>query len=172
MTRIERPGPDAAAELSHFANLAFTDTFGHIYAPDDLAAFLADWNPPARLAEQFDDPDWPCALIRDPGGTILGYVKLGPIDFDLPEGHSATDAIELHQLYVASAAKGTGIAAALMDWAIAEARSRARILYLSVFTENPRAQAFYRRYGFVDIGRNPFRVGNHIDEDRIWRLDL
>ena len=33
-------------------------------------------------------------------------------------------------------------------------------------------EPFYRRYGFVDIGRNPFRVGNHIDEDRIWRLDL
>ena len=59
-----------------------------------------------------------------------------------------------------------------MDWAIDRSRARAAILYLSVFTENRRAQAFYRRYGFVDVGRNAFRVGNHIDEDRIWRLDL
>ena len=59
-----------------------------------------------------------------------------------------------------------------MDWGIAWARERASILYLSVFVENDRAQAFYRRYGFVDVGRNAFRVGNHVDEDRIFRLDL
>ncbi|WP_317698808.1 GNAT family N-acetyltransferase [Aeromicrobium sp. REDSEA-S32_B7] len=106
--------------------------------------------------------------IYDP----LGYTKLGPIDFDLPEGQPAEGATELHQLYVAAEAKGTGVAAALMQWGIDWARQRASILYLSVFTENPRAQAFYRRYGFVDVGRNAFRVGNHIDEDRIWRLDL
>lgn len=172
MTQIERPDPDAAPEISRFANHAFTETFGHIYAPSDLATFLDGWNPPERLASQLADPDWTVALIRDPDGAILGYIKLGPIDFELPDGHTATDAIELHQLYVASAAKGKGIAVALMDWGIAEARKQARILYLSVFSENPRAQAFYRRYGFVDIGRNAFRVGNHIDEDRIWCLDL
>ena len=105
-------------------------------------------------------------------GAITGFIKMGPIDFDLPEGQPLEDATELHQLYVGEAAKGTGIAAALTDWGIAWARDRASILYLSVFTENPRAQAFYRRYGFVDVGRNAFRVGNHIDEDRIFRLDL
>ena len=88
-----------------------------------------------------------------------------------------TDSILLHlkkhgQLLDADIAKGTGIAAALMEWGIAWARERASILYLTVFTENHRAQAFYRRYGFYDVGRNEFRVGNHIDEDRIWRLDL
>ena len=85
---------------------------------------------------------------------------------------AAEDATELHQLYVGETAKGTGVAAALIEWGIAWARERASILYLSVFGENRRAQAFYRRYGFADVGRNAFRVGNHIDEDRIWRLDL
>lgn len=172
MIQIERPAPPVAAELSQFANRAFIDTFGSLYASDNLEMFLAEWNPPDRLSAQFDDPEWACALIRDENGSILGYIKLGPLDFDLPEGQTDKDAFELHQLYVAPAAKGTGVAAALMEWAIAESRSRASILYLSVFTENLRAQAFYRRYGFVDVGRNAFRVGNHIDEDRIWRLDL
>src|SRR3546814_13670809 len=60
---------------------------------------------------------------------------------------SSDDSTGLHQLYVGAAAKGTGVAAALIEWGIAWARERASILYLSVFTENPRAQAFYRRYG-------------------------
>src|SRR3546814_7059948 len=60
---------------------------------------------------------------------------------------SSDDSTGLHQLYVGAAAKGTGVAAALIEWGIAWARERASILYLSVFTENPRAKAFYRRYG-------------------------
>jgi diamine N-acetyltransferase len=169
---IERPDNSVAPDLSVFAEGAFIATFGHIYAPDDLAIFLTDWNTPDRIIAQIADPAWAIALIRD-AAAIAGFAKLGPIDFDLPAGHSGDNAIELHQLYLAESAKGTGIADALMRWAIDEARARGHaILYLSVFTENPRAQAFYRRYGFVDIGRNPFRVGNHIDEDRIWRLDL
>jgi diamine N-acetyltransferase len=169
---IERPVAQDAAALSAFAETAFVATFGHIYAADDLATFLADWNPPAKFAQQMGDPAYAIALVRN-GSGIVGFVKLGPIDFDLPDGHVADNAIELHQLYLAESAKGSGVADTLMRWAIDEARVRGHaILYLSVFTENPRAQAFYRRYGFVDIGRNPFRVGNHIDEDRIWRLDL
>lgn len=172
MTNITRARDQDAGELALFANACFTLTFGHLYAPADLAAFLAGWNPPERLRAQIADPAWAIALARDEAGAIAGFVKMGPIDFDLPAGQPGDDATEIHQLYVGEAAKGTGIAAALMDWGIDWARERASILYLSVFTENARAQAFYRRYGFTDVGRNAFRVGNHVDEDRIFRLDL
>jgi diamine N-acetyltransferase len=169
---IERPDGAVAEELSRFSVGSFVATFGHIYAPEDLAMFLAEWNTPELLAAQVDDPDYAVALIRSEG-AIAGFIKLGPIDFTLPDGYASDGAIELHQLYLGESAKGSGVADALMHWGIAEAKARGHdIMYLSVFTENPRAQAFYRRYGFVDIGRNPFRVGNHIDEDRIWRLDL
>ncbi|WP_260580624.1 GNAT family N-acetyltransferase [Sphingopyxis sp. PET50] len=158
--------------LSGFANAAFTATFGHIYDPADLALFLSTWNPPDKLRAQIENPDWAIRLARDAAGNIIGYAKMGPLDFELPPGQPTDDAVELHQIYLADAAKGTGVATALMDWGIGWARERASILYLSVFTENARAQALYRRYGFYDVGRNAFRVGNHIDEDRFFRLDL
>ena len=41
-------------------------------------------------------------------------MKLSDFDFDLPEGQPAEGATELHQLYVAAEAKGTGVAAALI----------------------------------------------------------
>lgn len=172
MTAIELARPEDAEAIAMFANGCFTHTFGHIYDPADLAAFLASWNPPARVRAEIEDAGYDIALVRDEAGAILGYIKMGPIDFDLPPEQPTGDAVELHQLYVAEAAHGTGVAAALMDWGIAWARARASTLYLSVFTENHRAQVFYRRYGFTDVGRNAFRVGNHIDEDRFFRLDL
>lgn len=172
MTAIQLATPGDAEAIAAFANGSFTHTFGHIYDSADLASFLADWNPPERVRAQIASDDHDIALVRDAAGAILGYIKMGPLDFDLPEGQPTDSAVELHQLYVDEAAKGTGVAAALMDWGIDWARGRAAILYLSVFTENDRAQAFYRRYGFYDVGRNAFRVGNHIDEDRFFRLDL
>lgn len=172
MTSVQLATQADAEAIAAFATGSFTDTFGHIYAPADLAAFLATWNPPERVRAQIAAPDHDIGLVRDTAGAILGYIKMGPVDFDLPDGQPSDDAVELHQLYVADAAKGTGVAVALMDWGIGWARARASILYLSVFTENLRAQAFYRRYGFTDVGRNAFRVGNHIDEDRFYRLDL
>ena len=172
MTDIRIAQPADAEALSAFAEASFTHTFGHLYDPADLALFLSGWNPPERVRAQIDDPAYAIALVRDEAGAILGYIKMGPLDFDLPPGQPTDDAVELHQIYLAEAAKGTGLATRLMDWGVAWARDRASVLYLSVFTDNPRAQAVYRRYGFVDVGRNAFRVGNHVDEDRFFRLDL
>jgi diamine N-acetyltransferase len=164
--------PQDAGALSAFAHAAFIDTFAHLYDPKDLAAFLGTWNQSHDLAHQAQSDDWGLALIRDDDGQILGFVKTGPLDLPLPADQPSQKATELHQFYVHERAKGTGVAAALMDFALTWARSRADILYLSVYSENPRAQRFYARYGFVDVARNPFQVGDHIDEDRIWRLNL
>lgn len=172
MTAIELAKTRDAEAIAAFADGSFTHTFGTIYDPADLATFLAGWNPPERVRGQIASDDHDIALVRGGAGEILGYIKMGPVDFDLPDDQPTDDAVELHQLYVAEAAKGTGVAVALMEWGIAWARERASILYLTVFTENHRAQAFYRRYGFYDVGRNEFRVGNHIDEDQFFRLDL
>ncbi|MBO9694863.1 MAG: GNAT family N-acetyltransferase [Sphingopyxis sp.] len=172
MTVVQLARTGDAEAIAAFANRSFTHTFGHIYDPADLATFLASWNPPDRVRAQIASDDHAIAMVRDEAGAILGYIKMGPVDFELPADQPTDSAVELHQLYVADAAKGTGVAVALMDWGIAWARERASILYLTVFTENDRAQAFYRRYGFHDVGRNAFRVGNHIDEDRFFRLDL
>lgn len=172
MTAIQLAKPGDAEAIAAFASGSFVHTFGTIYDPADLATFLADWNPPDRVRAQIASDDHDIALVRGESSAILGYIKMGPVDFDLPEDQPTGDAVELHQLYVAEAAKGTGVAVALMEWGIAWARERASILYLTVFTENERAQAFYRRYGFYDVGRNEFRVGNHVDEDRFYRLDL
>jgi ribosomal protein S18 acetylase RimI-like enzyme len=164
--------PRDAQAISRFAHSSFVHTFAHLYDPKDLAAFLAIWNQSDDLAHQAQSDEWGLALIRDEAGEILGFVKTGPLDLPLPADQPSENATELHQLYVHERAKGTGVAAALMDFALTWAKRRAEILYLSVYSENPRAQRFYARYGFVDVARNPFLVGNHIDEDRIWRLNL
>lgn len=161
--------PDDGVALAAMAVAAFTDTFGHLYPPADLAAFLDEAFGPEGLPRQLHDPAFTvCLAVED--DRIIGFAKLGPVGFP---GEWPSDAIELYQLYVASSHLGAGVGPELMDWAIDTARVHgARALILSVYVDNHRAKAFYARYGFVDIGRFDFPVGDTIDEDRIMRLSL
>jgi ribosomal protein S18 acetylase RimI-like enzyme len=100
-------------------------------------------------------------------GEIVGYVKLGPSSLPIETGRRA---VELRQIYVLKDHHGSGIAAALTEWAIEEARRQDfEELYLTVFTENARARRFYDRYGFEAVGRYDFMVGNQADHDIIMR---
>lgn len=159
---------DDAAALAMLGAATFTETFGHLYAPADLAAFLATHTRDGWAAE-LADPAYAVLLAEDDRKPVA-YAKLGPakLPFTPP-----ADAIELRQFYVRATHHGTGVAAAMMDWVIAEARRRGvAALYLSVFVENARARRFYERYGFVRVGAYAFMVGTHKDEDDVMRLDL
>ena len=169
MTTYRDGVPADAAALDRIFNVTFCDTFAHLYAAEDLEAFLygfglADWE--AQLA----DPDFAYRVAEECGEPI-GYVKLGPV-LKLPIEASGP-ALLLDQLYVLKERHGTGIARALMDWAIDEARRRgAQQLYLTVYVDNHRARSFYDRYGFEAVGRYDFMVGKHADEDLIMRKSL
>lgn len=54
---IYRPAvAEDAAALARFAAESFTATFGHLYPPEDLAAFLAESYGPAVQAREIADP--------------------------------------------------------------------------------------------------------------------
>ena len=163
---------DAVAEdadtLSALFAKTFTETFGHLYRPEDLSSFLSEQGP-SRWSEQIADEAFAIRVVEH-SGRAVGYLKLGPLKLPVEAPGSAA---ELHQLYLASEARGTGVAAELMAWAFVQARERgARDLYLSVFSENTRARRFYARYGFEEVGPYAFMVGEQADEDIILRLVL
>jgi diamine N-acetyltransferase len=82
-------------------------------------------------------------------------------------------ALELRRLYVVKEWHGRGVAAELMQWCLGEARAAgAAWLYLGVWRHNARAQRFYARYGLRKVGEYLFRVGTHLDEEDILRVDL
>ena len=168
MIAYRNGGPADAALMARLGPETFTETFGHLYTPENLAAFLACHSEANWLAE-LSDPRFSVRLAEQDGAAI-GFAKLGPPSLPFAvEGPTA----ELRQLYVLESWQGAGIAAELMAWVLAEARGRgAQQLYLSVFVDNRRARRFYARYGFEPVGRYDFMVGTHADEDLIMRLEL
>ncbi|HEX8514063.1 MAG TPA: GNAT family N-acetyltransferase [Allosphingosinicella sp.] len=159
---------DDAAALADLHRRTFVETFGHLYRPEDLEAFLAQLSEEGFRKELLDGRHR--IRFAEAGGAPVAFVKLGPITLPVePE----RPALEFRQLYVLKAWQGAGVAQALSEWAIEQARQLgAEALYLSVFTENHRAKAFYRRYGFTYVGPYKFMVGEQADEDEIWKLIL
>ncbi|HEY0014102.1 MAG TPA: GNAT family N-acetyltransferase [Allosphingosinicella sp.] len=160
--------PKDAEALAALGRATFVETFGHLYTPENLAAFLESHRP-ERWRDELSDPAFAVRLAEE-DGRAAAYAKLAPPSLPFETDRPAT---ELRQFYVLGPWQGRGISTELMAWAIAEARRRgAQELYLSVFIDNHRARRFYARYGFEQVGTYDFMVGTHADLDLVMRLDL
>lgn len=165
-------GIDEAAVLAAFWRDRFVETFGTLYRPQDLAAFISQSYALEAMRAQLADPHQEMRVAQDRDGAIQGAAHIGPMKLPVP-GASAPEAFELFRLYLTPEAKGRGLADALMLWALDEARGRgASEMYLGVFSENARAIAFYMRHGFEKVGEYEFPVGEARDREWILRRPL
>ncbi len=161
-------GPEDSPVVAELGRRTFTETFGHLYSPEDLAAFLLTHSVENWHGE-LSDPRF-AVRLGEAEGEAVAYAKLGPPSLPF-EVKGPT--IELRQFYVLKPWQGAGAAAELMAWVLDEARARGvEQVYLSVFIGNARARRFYERYGFEYVGRYAFMVGTHADDDLIMRLGL
>ncbi|MBC2664349.1 GNAT family N-acetyltransferase [Novosphingobium flavum] len=153
--------------LSLLGVAAFTAKFWQLYRPEDLLPFLLETHSEAALTRDLANP---ARLIHlaERSGTLVGWVKLG-LACGFPDHARGARVMELKQLYTAPNAQGSGIGAALMDWAMAEFASRgADEVQLSVWSENHGAQRFYARYGFEKQADITFRVGQQLDQEYLF----
>jgi len=161
---------DDCDALSALMRETFMATFGHLYRAEDLAAFLAaSYAPAVQYAEIIDSERETRLALRN--GVAVGYAQIGP--FTLPHDAGPAHALELYRLYVVADVQGKGVAATLMDWAMARMRARGATQgFLGVWSQNSRAQKFYARYGFAKVGQYQFAVGAALDDEWILRAQL
>lgn len=165
------PSPDHAAAISKLGQETFVETFGQLYSPQDLAAFLEDTHGEQKVHAHLQNPERAYRIATD-GAAFIGYCQVSQRS-GLPFNLEGRTLFELKQLYLRSAYSGRRIADQLMHWAIEWARAhQADDLVLSVFSENLRGQRFYQRHGFSQAGEYYFAVGEHRDYEFIYRLPL
>ncbi|PEQ11608.1 GNAT family N-acetyltransferase [Novosphingobium sp. PC22D] len=159
--------PDDAAALAAFGSDAFCAAFAHLYDPADLASFLGASHTEAAVAAEIADPAMR-VMPAERDGALVGMCKLR-LACGWPAHARGRRAIELKQLYTLPARTGTGIGAALMDWALGEARGGgADEIQLSVWSGNHGAQRFYARHGFAKVADITFWVGKQCDEEFLF----
>lgn len=165
--------PEDAPALAALGRESFCAAFAHLYRPEDLATFLEQTYSERVVAAEIADPAITHCLAADAEeDPLTGFCKLRQPSW-YADHSDARDPIALGQLYCDPARTGEGIGAALMNWALGEARARGcDAIQLSVWSENRRAQAFYHRYGFAKIADIDFWVGSHRDEEYLFELRL
>ncbi len=160
-----------ASALSELAISSFTDTFGHLYSAENLNLFIAQTHSVPVVMQELLSP-MRRYRVAEEAGRMVGYCKLGfdrTLSLDLP-GRAV---MELKQMYLRSSQFGSGVADNLMEWAIDTARNlNMDDIVLSVYNDNPRAQRFYQRFGFVHAANCFFMVGAHRDDEFLYRLNL
>src|SRR5579864_2551136 len=141
------PGADPRDLAHHIATKLTAECFRKLIADPNAMLFVAE------IADRICG----CALeLRPSPHPQIGVVA----------------AAELQKFYVAPAQHGRGVADELMRQVLASLeRDRLDAVWLSVNCENPRAIAFYKRWGFRIVGTHELLVGADRQKDFLMRRD-
>lgn len=160
---IRRANPDDAGLLTELGARTFAETFAADNTPENMAAYLAvNFN----LAQQTDELNDPAStfLIAEVSGLAAGYSQLhagAPA-----QGVAGAKPLELVRLYVSREWLGRGVGEALMRACVDEARQAGHgTIWLGVWEQNGRAQAFYRKWNFHAVGEHVFQLGSDAQRD-------
>lgn len=141
----------------------------HTYATEGIRSAISEYVleelTPERFERAIADP-LRTLLVEECDGHLLGYSELA---FDMPCPSEPSVTTEVSTLYVQEHFARKGIGTKLIDASAELARLRAGStdLWLSVYTGNPVARAFYTRQGFVQSGVLSFELGNELHENHV-----
>lgn len=155
---FRRALPPDACTLAEFAARTYYETFAAVNTPQNMEAYLNGAFTPAQLEAELNDPGSIFCLAHI-DNKLAGYAKL--FAGDVPECVTGPIPIELVRFYVDRSWHGRGVASALMEVCLAEAkRGRFQTMYLGVWENNERAKAFYKKWNFVRVGQHIFQMGD------------
>ena len=151
--------------LQAIAKQTFTETFGSQNTAEDLAKFLNEEYDFDKLKAEVENPEsfYYFYYFED---ELAGYLKLNvgaaQTESDYPE------ALEIQRIYVLQKYQGKRIGLAMMQQAlvIAEELKKPQV-WLGVWENNFKAQAFYQKSGFKKVGSHDFILGDDRQTDHI-----
>jgi diamine N-acetyltransferase len=167
---VRRANLNDAGLLAELGARTFFDTFATDNSPEDMAAHLAASFNPAQQTLELNDPA-STFFIAEVGGLAAGYALLHA--GEPAEGIKGPKPVELLRLYVLREWLGLGVGEALMRTCMDEARRVGHeTIWLGVWEQNGRAQAFYRKWNFCEVGEHIFQLGSDPQRDLLLERAL
>jgi ribosomal protein S18 acetylase RimI-like enzyme len=165
---LRRATQDDAAILAELGAATFTETFGYLYPPEDLQAFLAVSHSVDKWKQTLADNNRAIWIATLADGTPIGFVAAGSCK--LPVENCEPTAGEIQQLYVLARHHNLRLGSRLMELGLQWLEAQGRVpQYVGVWSENFGAQRFYARYGFNKVGEYGFPVGKTVDREFILK---
>ena len=170
MLEIKPAQSEDAVLLSKFAERTFRETFERDNSAENMALYISETFSPDKQLAEILDPNRRIVFATS-GNELIGFYHLlvGKPDDAIRGPHP----IELLRLYIDSQFHGKGLAHRLLGEAIDRSKQeRFETIWLGVWEKNYRAQAFYKKWGFEEVGSHIFRVGTDPQRDLVYSKAL
>jgi ribosomal protein S18 acetylase RimI-like enzyme len=136
--------------------------------PESIKAFIDTNLSEAAFAGYLADPEREL-YVAEENGTAIGYTMIvhgDPSDPDVAAVVTLRPTSELSKVYVHPDSHGGGVASALVEESVRAAQARgAASMWLGVNQLNGRANRFYEKSGFAQVGTKKFLVGARYEDD-------
>lgn len=156
---IKRATPTDVKLISQLGAQTFKQTFVGTCTDQDLTGVLQEYYNEEQVTKELNDPDdYFFVLFHE--GDVAGYARINLGDQTVQHFTNKRSA-ELKRIYFLQAFQGKGLAKELLQYCFGFLQEQNyQQVYLSVWEHNERAQAFYRKHGFVNTKiENPFPLG-------------
>lgn len=171
-------GPAGLWEAEQIADVAAV-TFPLACPPgstrESIEAFIDEVLSQERFGDYLNDPTRTILAARE-GDSIVGYAMTihgEPADSDIALALRRSPTMELSKMYVLPGHHGREVSAELMRAVLALAADNGCAgVWLGVNQENVRAQRFYAKHGFQQVGTKTFTVGSEVHDDFVMEREL
>lgn len=163
MPHIRKAQITDAANLARLQERTFRDAFEASNTPEDLALHCQAHYSETIQQRELSDPDLE-VLVCEHDGDLVAFAQLRTRK--PPACVVAERPLEIQRFYVLNEWHGKRLAHDLMTAVIERAvQQGADQVWLGVWEHNPRAIAFYRKWGFSEVGEQIFPLGTDPQRD-------
>lgn len=157
---------DDAELIADLSRKTFYETFGYVNTKENMDKFMNEQFTREKLVTEVTEPGNIFLLAFD-GEIPVGYVRMREGQ-KFPQFNDK-DSIEIARIYAINSYIGTGVGQQLMRQCIFIAKElKKEIIWLGVWEKNPRAIAFYKKWGFEKFNEHNFLLGDDLQKD--WLL--
>lgn len=161
-----------AAQLAELAAATFPLACPASAKPADIQSFI-DTNLSKEMFTGYLQDAARAILVA---GEFAGYTLVvfqEPTDADVVAAVTQRPTAELSKCYVRAETHGSGLASQLMQASLDLARSRGAVsVWLGVNEENAKANRFYEKHGFAQVGTKRFKLGERWEHDFVREVVL
>jgi diamine N-acetyltransferase len=162
--------PTDAARIADISRKTFSETFGFLNTKENMDIFMRTQFAKEILMEEVLDPA-NIFILAEENNELAGYAKLKTNS--TAAGLTSNLSIEIARIYVLNSSLGTGIGPELMRKCIFTAKDmKCDTIWLGVWEKNPRAIAFYTKWGFEKFSEHDFKLGNDLQKDWLMKKEL
>jgi ribosomal protein S18 acetylase RimI-like enzyme len=169
---LRRGIPNDATCIGLLSIQVFLDTYATEGIRPDLAREALSEYSPAQFDQRLRDENR-SFILAEAGEGLLGFAEVLTKPSAPPAQGSTRIGLELVRLYVQPSAQRAGLG----RWLLRESEricegSGSEILWLTVWSGNARALAFYRALGYVDTGASTYTFQGTSYENRVMIREM